>query len=200
LPPHDLHCPLASLPLALKTEPAEIPAEFPYLRATARHLAKWRARLVGVPAPRIGLVWSGRATHANDRRRSLALEQLEPLLSVSGVRFISLQRELRDACAARLGDETRITHLGGELSDFADTAAILTLIDQLVCVDTSVAHVAGALGRPASVLLPFQPDWRWMLERERSPWYPALKLFRQASPGDWTDPIARARDELLRLS
>jgi len=200
LPAHDLHCPLASLPLALKTEPTEIPAEFPYLRAAEPHLSKWRARLDGVPAPRVALVWSGGATHANDRRRSLALEQLEPLLSVSGVRFISLQREPRDACAARLGGETRITHLGGELADFADTAAILTLVDQLVCVDTSVVHVAGALGRSALVLLPFQPDWRWTLERERSPWYPTLKLFRQPSPGDWAAPIARVRDELLRLS
>jgi tetratricopeptide (TPR) repeat protein len=200
LPPHDLHCPLASLPLALKTEPAEIPANFPYLRASEPHLAKWRARLDGMPAPRVALVWAGRASHANDRRRSLELEQLEPLLSVPGVRFISLQRELRAADAARLGGEARITDLGGELSDFADTAAILMLVDQLVCVDTSVAHVAGALGRPALVLLPFQPDWRWMLERERSPWYPALKLFRQASPGDWAGPIARVCEELLRLS
>jgi tetratricopeptide (TPR) repeat protein len=200
LPAHDLHCPLASLPLALKTEPAEIPAEFPYLRAAEPRLAKWRARLEGIPAPRVALVWSGRATHVNDRRRSLTLEQLEPLLSVPGVRFISLQRELRDACAARLGGESRITHLGDELTDFADTAAILTLVDQLICVDTSVVHVAGALGRSSLVLLPFQPDWRWMLERERSPWYPALKLFRQPSPRDWAGPIARVRDELLRLS
>jgi tetratricopeptide (TPR) repeat protein len=200
LPPHDLHCPLASLPLALKTGPAEIPAEFPYLRASEAHLAKWRARLEGLPAPRVALVWSGRASHANDRRRSLALEQIEPLLSMPGLRFISLQRELRDADATRLGGEARIADLGSELSDFADTAAILTLVDQLVCVDTSVAHVAGALGRPALVLLPFQPDWRWMLERESSPWYPALRLFRQPSPGDWADPIARVRDELLRLN
>jgi tetratricopeptide (TPR) repeat protein len=199
LPPHDLHCPLASLPLALKTEPTGVPTEFPYLRAPEPHLTKWRARLQNVPRPRVALVWSGSVTHANDRRRSLTLAQLEPLLSVPGVRFVSLQRDLRDADVARLSGETRITDLGGELADFADTAAILALVDQLVCVDTSVAHVAGAIGRPALVLLPFQPDWRWMLERERSPWYPALKLFRQNAPGDWAGAIAGVRDELVRL-
>src|SRR6185295_11538989 len=112
------------------------------------------------------------AGHGNDKRRSLALAQLEPLRSVPGVRFISIQRELRDGDAGRLAAEPRIAHLGDKLADFADTAAVLALVDLLVCVDTSVAHVAGALGRPAFVLLPLQPDWRWMLGGEHSPWYP----------------------------
>jgi hypothetical protein len=112
------------------------------------------------------------------------------------VRFVSIQRELRDAEAASLAADRRITHLGGELADFADTAAVLTLCDLLVCVDTSVAHLAGAIGRPALVLLPFQPDWRWTLDRDRSPWYPALRLFRQASPGDWSGVLERVRAEL----
>jgi hypothetical protein len=149
--------------------------------------------------PRIALAWSGRSTHVNDRNRSLALEQLAPLLALEGASFVSVQRELRPADAETLGRNPRITHLGAELADFADTAAVLALADLVVCVDTSVAHLAGALGRPGFVLLPFQPDWRWTQGGERSPWYPALRLFRQAAPGDWTGVIAQVRDELARL-
>ena len=108
------------------------------------------------------------------------------------MRFVSIQREPRPADAERLAREPRIVHLGGELADFADTAAVLALADLVICVDTSVAHVAGALGRPAFVLLPFQPDWRWTLDRETSPWYPALRLFRQPAPGDWSSVIAQS--------
>ena len=196
LPPFDLHCPLASLPLACKTDLTDVPAPIPYLRASEIHVAKWRPRLEALGPRRIALVWSGRATHVNDRNRSLSLAQLAPLLSVESLRFVSVQRELRPADAEALARETRIAHLGDDLADFADTAAVLTLCDLLICVDTSVAHVAGALGRPACVLLPFQPDWRWTLDRDRSPWYPALRLFRQPVPGDWSSVIARVRAEL----
>ena len=196
LPRHDLHCPLASLPLALKTEPDSVPAAIPYLRADEQRVARWRTRLEAAGSPRIALVWSGRASHINDKRRSLSLSQLDPLLSVPGVHFVSIQRELRDVDAERLKSESRILHLGDELADFADTAAVLALCDLAICVDTSVAHVAGALGRPAFVLLPFQPDWRWMLDREHSPWYPALKLFRQPAIGDWARVIGRVREAL----
>ena len=174
LPPFDVHCPLTSLPLACKTELSSVPADIPYLHASEALIAKWRSRLDGVPAPRVALAWSGRATHVNDRNRSLSLSQLEPLL-VGGRRALC-QHPARAACRPTrelLAREPRIAHLGGELADFADTAAVLALADLVICVDTSVAHVAGALGRPAWVLLPFQPDWRWTLDRETSPWYPA---------------------------
>jgi hypothetical protein len=195
--PFDLHCPLASLPLAMKTEVATIPADFPYLKASEPRMARWRSRLEAVPSPRIALTWSGRATHANDRNRSIALAQLEPLIAMPEFRFVSIQYEVRPADAERLARDPRITHIGNELADFADTAAVLALLDLLICVDTSVAHVAGALGRPAFVLLPFQPDWRWTLDPERTPWYPAARLFRQESPGDWSGVIERVRSALV---
>jgi tetratricopeptide (TPR) repeat protein len=198
LPPVDLHCPLGSLPLACKTEPGSIPASIPYLRAETQRVARWRARLDGVRTPRVALVWSGRPTHINDRRRSIALAHLEPLLSLSGVQFISLQRDLREADAALLASDSRLLALGDELADLGDTAAVLTLCDLLISVDTSVAHLAGALARPAFVLIPFQPDWRWQLDTERSDWYPALRLFRQPAIGDWTSVIERVRAELAR--
>ena len=196
LPPFDLHCPLTSLPLACKTKLSNVPADIPYLHASETLIAKWRSRLDGVPPPYVALAWSGRATHVNDRNRSLSLSQLEPLLEADDVRFVSVQRELRQADAAILAREPRIADLGGELADFSDTAAVLALADLVICVDTSVAHVAGALGRPVWLLLPFQPDWRWTLDGETSPWYPGMRLFRQSSPGEWTNVIAQVRDQL----
>ena len=149
----------------------------------------WKA----LPSPRVALAWSGRATHVNDRNRSLSLAQLEPLLAAGDVRFVSVQRELRAGRRRALSRDPRVMHVGDELADFTDTAAVLALADLVICVDTSVAHLAGALGRPAFVLLPFQPDWRWTLDRDRSPWYPAARLFRQPAPGDWASVIARVR-------
>jgi len=196
LPPFDLQCPLASLPLACKTDVSSIPADIPYLRVPEQYMAQWRARLGDLRSPRIALAWSGQITHANDRNRSIALAALEPLLSVPGVRFIGVQRDLRAGEGESLARDGRILNLGGDLTDFADTAAVLALADLTICVDTSIAHVAGALGRPTWVLLPFQPDWRWMLERDHSPWYPAVKLYRQPAPGDWRSVIERVRAAL----
>ncbi len=198
LPHFDLHCPLASLPLAMKTEIETIPQDIPYLKASEQQIARWHSRLEAMAPPRIALAWSGRSTHLNDRNRSMAFAHLEPLLALPEFRFVSLQRELRPADAERLTVAPRIVHLGNELADFGDTAAVLMLVDLLICVDTSVGHVAGALGRPAFVLLPFQPDWRWGLDQPRSPWYPqALTLFRQTRPGDWPGVIERVRAALL---
>jgi tetratricopeptide (TPR) repeat protein len=199
LPDFDLHCPLASLPLACRTAVETIPADIPYLEAPQARIARWRPRLEALTAPRVALVWSGRAAHANDRNRSISLAQLEPLIATPGLSFVSVQRDLRPGDAGALARDRRIAHLGDELADFADTAAVLTLADLAVSVDTSVAHVAGALGRPTFVLLPFQPDWRWMLDRERSPWYPAVRLFRQERAGEWGGAIERVRDALAGL-
>ena len=196
LPPFDLHCPLASLPLAMKTELSNVPAEIPYLRASEPRIARWRERIEARPGPRIAIVWSGRADHDNDRNRSIALAELEPLLATRGVSFISIQRELRPADAGQLAGHTGMLHVGGDLMDFSDTAAVLALCDLTISVDTSVAHLAGAMARPAYVLVPFQPDWRWTADRERSPWYPEITLFRQPAPGDWNSVLKRVSEAL----
>jgi hypothetical protein len=199
LPPFDVHCPLASLPLACKTELASVTTETPYLHAPQERIEKWRPRLEALRSPRIALAWSGRATHANDRNRSLSLAQLEPLLSLDNASFVSVQRELRPADAETLARHPGVLHLDEELADFADTASVLSLADLVICVDTSVVHLAAALGRPAWVMLPFQPDWRWTLDGP-SPWCPAVRLFRQPSIGDWASVVSRVREELARLS
>ncbi|HEX5211061.1 MAG TPA: tetratricopeptide repeat protein [Pseudolabrys sp.] len=204
LPAYDVHCPLGSLPLALKTEPDTIPADIPYLRADESRLAKWRARIEALPGKRVALAWAGNANHANDRNRSIELKLLEPLFGVAGISFLSIQRELRGDDAAILARHANdVTHLGGELADMADTAALLALADLTISVDTSVVHLAGALGRPVWVLLPFAPDWRWAPSNDdgnKSAWYPQARLFRQDGLGDWPSVVARARDDLARLA
>lgn len=195
----DVQCPLASLPLALKTELSNVPADIPYLRASDERLARWRERIDAIPRPRVAIAWSGRAAHVNDRNRSIAFADLEPLLSTPGVRFVSVQRDLRPADAERLAQDSRVAQVGDALEDFADTAAVLSLCDAVVCVDTSVAHLAAAMGRPTHILVPLQPDWRWTLDREFSPWYPAARLFRQAAPGDWAGALSRVSEALASL-
>jgi len=199
LPAFDVHCPLGSLPLALKTEPATVPAELPYLHADDARLAKWRPRIEALPGKRIVLTWAGNASHANDRNRSIDLKLLESLLALDGVSYLSLQRELRGNDAEVLACHANVTHLGGELSDMTDTAAIAALADLTISVDTSVAHVAGSLGAPLWVMLPFAPDWRWTLKGEHTPWYPQARLFRQATLGDWPNAVATIRAELARF-
>jgi ADP-heptose:LPS heptosyltransferase len=200
LPDFDLHCPLPSLPLAFKADLGNIPADVPYLRAGEDRLAKWRPRLESFTRPRIALAWSGSAAHVNDRNRSIALSRLAPLLATDGLQFISIQRDLRDGDAEILGRGERIAHVGGELMDFADTAAVIALCNLVITVDTGVAHLAGAMAKPVFILLPFAADWRWMLDRADSPWYPTARLFRQPAPQDWDSVIARVRTELAQPS
>jgi tetratricopeptide (TPR) repeat protein len=200
LPAFDVHCPLGSLPLAFKTEPATIPAAIPYLHADEQRIAKWRPAIEALPGKRVALAWAGHAKHANDRNRSIDLALLEPLLAQGGVSggvsFVSIQREARDSDAARLARHANVTHLGNELADMADTAAVAALVDLVIAVDTSVVHLAGAMGRSVWVMLPFSPDWRWTISSERSPWYPQARLFRQPAIGDWPSVIANLRDAL----
>src|SRR5579884_2645677 len=196
LPAYDVFCPLGSLPLAFKTEATTIPADIPYLHARDARLARWRPRLAELAGKRVAFAWAGNPRHANDRNRSIDLAQLAPLFAVPGVSFVSIQRELRAGDAARLADEPKVLHLGDALEDMDDTAAVLALCDLLIAVDTSVAHLAGAMGRPLWVLLPFSPDWRWTAQGERTPWYPHARLFRQRAPGDWPDVIARVAQAL----
>ncbi len=198
LPPYDAHCPLGSLPLALHTEPDSVPAPIPYLSADEASLAKWSPRIGALARPRIAIAWSGNASHYNDRNRSIPFARLEPLLASEGrgARFISIQRDVRPEEADKLAAETRVTHVGSDLENFTDTAAVIALSDLVISADTAVAHLAGAMGRPLWVLIPFAPDWRWTLNGETSPWYPTARLFRQATSGDWDGVIARVAAEL----
>jgi tetratricopeptide (TPR) repeat protein len=199
LPAHDVYCPLGSLPLAFKTDTSTIPANIPYLRTDETRIAKWRPSIEPLQGRRVALAWAGHARHPNDRNRSIDLELFEPLFALEGISFISIQRDLRggdDEVLAR----RNITQVGAKLVDMADTAAIIALSDLTIAVDTSVAHLAGALGRQVWVLLPFSPDWRWTLADERSPWYPPVRLFRQPAPGDWPSVIAAVRDALSRIT
>ena len=196
LPEFDVHCPLLSLPLAFGTERDSVPAEVPYIVAPALHAAKWRARLGEPTSPRVGFAWAGSPTNRNDRNRSIALAALAALVSVPGIELVSIQKDLGETERELLCAFAQVTHVGDELEDFADTAAVMSLMDLVVSVDTSVAHLAGAMARPLWLLLPFAPDFRWMLDREDSPWYPTARLFRQPSIGDWDSVLARVQTEL----
>jgi tetratricopeptide (TPR) repeat protein len=199
LPAFDLHCPLMSLPLAFASELESVPAETPYLEVPPDRAAKWRDRLGERRRPRIGIAWAGSAVHDNNGTRSLPLERFATLLSAAGLEFVSLQKDMNAAEAAALGALTGVRALGEELADFADTAAVISQLDLVVSVDTSVVHLAGALAKPVWVLLPFSPDFRWLLGREDSPWYPTARLFRQPRYGDWDSVLTRVRDELVSL-
>ena len=197
LPAFDCHCPLMSLPLAFKTDLRTIPAAVPYLRSDPARVADWQRKLGQTGRPRVGLVWSGSKALRNDQR-SMALAQMLPLVD-DRAEWVSLQKEVRDTDAALLASRSELRHVGDELMDFAETAAVIELLDVLVSVDTSVAHVAGAMGKPVWILVPFNPhDWRWMLDREDSPWYPTARLFRQSAAGDWAGVVRRVSDELVR--
>ena len=183
LPAFDLQCPLMSLPLAFHTTLETIPTEVPYLFADTDRQAIWQQRLGSKIKPRIGLVWSGSTIHTNDHNRSIPLSLLEKLTMLDA-EFHSLQKEIRDTDQQYLA-QFNITAHAEQLTDFAETAALVAEMDLIISVDTSVAHLAGAMGRPVWVLLPFAPDWRWLLNRTDSPWYPTARLFRQPAIGDW---------------
>jgi ADP-heptose:LPS heptosyltransferase len=194
LPDFDMHCPMLGLPLAFGTGLAAIPRETPYLYASA--VANWSARLPPKTRPRIGLAWSGRPEHNNDQNRSIDLASfLSPLQGIDAT-LVSLQREVRAADAVVLRERHDVIHFGEELKDFSDTAALAANMDLVISVDTSVAHLAGALAKPVWVLLPFIPDWRWLLDRDDNPWYPTARLFRQDDSRRWDSVFARLRAAL----
>jgi tetratricopeptide (TPR) repeat protein len=198
LPDFDLHCPLLSLPLAFGTELATIPSQTPYLRASSQAATDWNRRLGPRNYPRIGLAWSGRPMHKNDRDRSIGLSALLPLLDFKAT-YVSLQRDVRAGDAAVLQGRSDLLHFGDELNNFADTAALMSNLDLIISVDTGVAHLAGALAKPVWVLLPLVPDWRWLLDREDSPWYPTARLFRQDDTRRWDSVIARVHVTLANF-
>ena len=193
LPPFDLHLPLMSLPLAFNTTLKTIPAEIPYLTADPKLIEVWRQRVHDDGAKlRVGISWSGRPAHLEDKQRALRLEQLAPLAAAPGAVFYSLQKWDPDNQAANPPEGMKLIDSAGKLQDFSDTAALIANLDLVISVDTAVAHLAGALGKPVWTLLPFAPDFRWMLDRADTPWYPTMRLLRQTRPGDWPDVIARA--------
>ncbi|MBA4327372.1 MAG: sulfotransferase [Polaromonas sp.] len=198
-PAFDLQCPLLSLPLAFNTRLDDIPAAVPYLHASAAKIARWQGALGPRTRPRVGLVWSGSSGHQHDHKRSIALAQFLALLP-DGVQAVSLQKDVREADLPALQARPDLLHFGETLADFSDTAALCALVDVVVSVDTSVAHLAGALGRPVWLLLPTHPDWRWLLDRADSPWYPSARLFRQTVPGQWAGVLQQVRLALLQLS
>src|SRR5216684_622070 len=201
LPPFDLQLPLMDLPRVFGTTLDTIPAAVPYLHPDPAKLALSRRALGDVTSLKVGVVWAGNPTYGNDRQRSLSAEAVLPRLVTPGVELYSLQKEPRPAdvpVLAGLGAD--IIDLAPALSDFADTAAAIGALDLVIAVDTSVAHLAGALGRPVWVLLPYALDWRWLRDREDSPWYPTMRLFRQHKPQAWEGVLARVSRELARVA
>ncbi len=198
-PAFDVWCPLLSLPRILDTRLELIPADVPYLHVRPGIAARWRQRFSHLAGLKVGLIWAGSPTHVNDFRRSVGLARLEPLLGVAGTTFVSLQVGPRARDAQKRPPGT-ITDVSASLTDFAETAGAILNLDLVIAVDTAAVHLVGALGRPAWVMLPFSPDWRWLLDRDDSPWYPTLRLYRQPRPGDWSCVIDRVAADLAALA
>jgi predicted O-linked N-acetylglucosamine transferase (SPINDLY family) len=196
-PDFDFYCPLMSLAMILGTTLRTIPADVPYLHASPELVKVWRDRLgPGGEGLRVGIAWAGSPNFARDRTRSTSLDRLAPLAQVHDATFYSLQKDDAAAQADHPPAGLRLVNLSPELHDFADTAAVICLMDLVITTDTSVAHLAGALGRPVWVMLQFAADWRWLLGRDDSPWYPTMRLFRQRAAGDWLEVFQRAAREL----
>lgn len=194
-PPFDHHCPLLSLPLALRTTLSTIPSSAGYLCSDDDLLAKWTARLPAKTQARVGLVWRGSAAHVNDCNRSIGLSTLLAQLPLT-CDYFGLQKELVAEDYALPPHTASITHLGSAIRDFADTAALCQLMDLVITVDTSVAHLAGAMGKLTWILLPYNSDWRWLLNRADSLWYSSVRLYRQAIDQNWPSVLKKVRDDL----
>jgi hypothetical protein len=193
-PPFDVHCPLLSLPYALGITVDTIPAKTPYVFANDRLKNHWRQALVDLKEMKIGICWGGDSEHARNNDRSASLELFGALRDLPGVQWISLQKGAprREPVPARFN----LIDMTDELRDFADTAALIANLDLVISVDTAVAHLAGALGKPVWTLISYAPDWRWLLDRDDSPWYPSMRLFRQRMRRDWVEVMGRVRSAL----
>ena len=199
-PAFDVFCPMPSLPHRLGVTVDTIPARVPYLTADALLTQRWRTRLAQLPGRlKVGVTWAGNRQHFNDSNRSIALQRLMPLFQTKGVSFVSLQKELRPGDADLLAD-VALFDATDELRSFSDTAALVSALDLVISVDTSVAHLAGALGKPVWILLPFAVDFRWLAGRNDSPWYPTARLFRQPQFGDWESAVGQVRARLAAQS
>jgi Flp pilus assembly protein TadD len=203
-PKFDLHCPLLSLPHFFGTTLETIPASVPYLSADPQLSLRWRRRLLAAEAGKkkfnVGLVWSGDPTHGNNLWRSVKLEQLAPLAAVKTVRFYSLQKGSPGAEARRPPGGMEMIDWTGEFVDWADTAAFVDHLDLVISVCTSTCHLAGALGKRVWLLSHYPGDWRWMMDREDSPWYPSMRIFRCSAENDWNEPIGKMAAALLELA
>jgi tetratricopeptide (TPR) repeat protein len=197
LPPADFRCSLMSLPLAFATTLDTIPPPVP-LSVPAELVSAWDKRLGARDRPRVGLVWSGSLSHVNDHNRSIPLTMMRALLDLDA-RFVSLQKDPRPADKAMLNERSEIVDLTAHLTDFVETAALIACLDLVITVDTSVAHLAGTMGCPTWILLAHTPDYRWLIGRDDSPWYPGVRLFRQSDSRDYAEVLARVRDELQKL-
>jgi tetratricopeptide (TPR) repeat protein len=197
IPDFDLQCPLMSLPLAFKTRLDTIPAVVPYLTADVETIRKWKSRLDGNEF-KVGVAWAGNPSFRDDRERSILLKNIFPLFGVPGVKFFSIQKDLRPGDEEILNANPQLVHLGSETAGFHDDAGVMMSLDLIISSDTAVVHLAGALARPVWVLLSYNPEWRWMLERNDSPWYPTARLFRQKKDGDWVSVIDSVCEELKR--
>ena len=193
---YDVHCPLLSLQLALGMNLASIPREIPYLKADVVPAAQWKSRMSEIPGKKVGLAWAGSAMNDQDSIRTISLRQFALLASIKGVQFFSLQKG--DALKES-PDGLQLFDWTNDLHDFSDTAGLIANLDLIITVDTAVAHLAGAMGKPVWILIPHSPDWRWMTGREDSPWYPTARLFRQTKLGDWSGAIEKVAGELQRL-
>ena len=196
LPEFACHTPVMSLPAILGTTLQTIPVEVPYLAADPSLVARWRIALGGIDEFKIGVVWQGNPVHTKDRERSFRLAQLEPVARVPGVRLFSLQKNFGLDQIEAVSDRFHVTGLGHRLDDFVDTAAVMRNLDLVISADSSPAHLAGALGVPVWMPLPYISDWRWMTDRGDTPWYPTMRLFRQRRFGDWDELFARLAREL----
>jgi tetratricopeptide (TPR) repeat protein len=195
LPAYDVHCPISSLPLAFKTTLDTIPSAVPYLPPPIHdRIMQWERRLGAHDQFRVGLVWSGNAAHSNDHNRSMPLRELTRILDLDAM-FISLQKDPREQDRQLLAS-TPILDMTESLSDFEETASLISCVDLVISVDTSVVHLAGGLGHPVWILLPYTPDYRWMFDRKETPWYPTAKLFRQTEERQWSEVLDRLRIEL----
>lgn len=198
LPDFDVHAPLLTLPRLLGTTPDNVPAEVPYVLVDPQRVQRWRLWLMGYRGFKVGIAWQGERKHRNDRQRSAALAQFAPLAQLPGVQLLSLQK---GAGCEQLADcPFAVTDLGRWLDNsggaFMDTAAVMQELDLVVCVDTALGHLAGALGVPVWLALPFAPDWRWLRSRSDTPWYPTMRLFRQPRSGDWDSVFTQMAEDL----
>jgi FkbM family methyltransferase len=198
MPEFDFYIHLLSLPRVFGTDLKSIPARVPYLQSEPDIVGRWAPRLNPNKRLRVGLVWAGSPIHPNDRYRSMSLSALAPFAQLKGVHFVSLQKGAAAEEITNTPPGFEVVNLGPELVDFCDAAAVISQLDLLICVDTAVAHLAGALGKPVWVMVPTPPDFRWMEGRDDSPWYPTMRLFRQRRRGEWAEVVDRVKIELAQ--
>jgi hypothetical protein len=196
LPSFDYHCPLLSLPLALQTDIDSIPKSPAYLRAESGKMSEWAKRLGVKTKPRIGVVWSSTSKFKGDAQRSMTFSQFQQALPPSDFQYICLQKEIKESDLLSFSERQDVAFYGDQLHDFSDTAALVENLDLIISTCTSVPHLSGAMGKPTWVILGHVPDWRWMLHRDDSPWYPSVKLYRQDASWQWDAVVDRVRQNL----